>query len=150
VILEERSAIVTGSDRQIGLAYDENAPGQHLIRVSLPAGAYPAGTRVTIRKVTNLAAPNAMSMFVYGRSNFVALQVLPVAQTPALPLHVELTGHGSPGVYVLWHARESDMEWTVTGELEATATTMSFAIGEPGLWAVGHAQSGGAPDGGHD
>jgi hypothetical protein len=136
-IYAEMSTIATGADQQINLLYDRYSSP---ISVFVPSGAYPAGTRVTIRLVSDLRiqvdTEIALVSFLEG-DNFDALQLLPAKQAPAVPLHVDLTGKGHPWAFSLLHARENASIWTDMGKLNASATTLSFDITESGLWTVG-------------
>jgi hypothetical protein len=138
-IYAETSTIATGTKQQLNLSYyNYSRP----IPVVIPSGAYPAGTRVTIRLVSSLHI-SADTKLVLSRllsgfdDYFDALQVLPAKQAPAVPLHVDLTGTGHPWAFSLLHAREDASIWTDMGNLNASATTLSFDITESGLWTVG-------------
>lgn len=151
-ILEEQSAVVTADGQPIVL--------QALVAsLSVPAGAYPAGTRVTLRLVNNLPMPadtSSTSYFGYPRSGYPiqAVQVLPAQPSPAKPLQLVLFGGMQSLSYTVFHAREGESTWTNTGMvLPNTGEGLSVAISEPGLWTAGDppsASAGGSRDGGRD
>jgi hypothetical protein len=137
----ERIVAASGATQRIGMMFDQSI-GADRVRVTIPAGAYPAGTRVTFRLVSDLSlridTDPALQKFVdvfFGLLD--AIQILPAGQLPTVPLHVEIVGHGHPWAHDLLHARETDSAWSVVGTIEATATTLAFDIPEPGLWTLG-------------
>jgi hypothetical protein len=150
-ILEEQSAVVTAGSQPIVLQ-------ALLARLSVPAGAYPAGTRVTLRLVNNLPMPadTSSSYFGYPQSEYPiqAVQVLPAQPSPAKPLQLVLLGGVQSESYTVFHAREGESTWTNTGMvLENAVEGLSVAISEPGLWTAGDSPSGsagGSRDGGRD
>jgi hypothetical protein len=161
-IYTETSTIATGADQLINLSYNTFSTYSTYsgpIPILVPSGAYPVGTRVTIRLISYLRiyanTEIVLDRFLEGGGYFDALQVLPANQAPAVPLHVDLTGTGSPWAFSLLHAREDASVWTEVGSLNATPTTLSFDIPEPGLWTVGQlplppSLQGGSPDAGRD
>jgi len=139
-IYAETSTTATGADQRVNLRYDNYSDP---IKILVPSGAYPAGTRVTIRLVGGLRIHADTDLVLdhflarYSGYYFDALQVLPANQAPAVPLHVGVTGTGYPWAFSLLHAREDASVWTEVRSLDATPTTLSFDIPEPGLWTVG-------------
>jgi hypothetical protein len=138
-IYSETSTIATGTKQQLNISYSNYS---RPIPVVIPSGAYPAGTRVTIRLVSDLHlhadTDLVLSRLLAGSdSYFNALQLLPAKQAPAVPLHVDLTGTRYPWAFSLLHAREDAAIWTDMGNLNASATTLSFDITESGLWTIG-------------
>lgn len=152
-ILEEQSALVPANGQPIVLQ-------AVVARLSVPAGAYPAGTRVTLRLVNylpTLPVGTNTSFFGYpdfSRSPVEAVQVLPAQPSPAKPLQLVLLGGVQSESYTVFHAREGASTWTNTGMvLPNTAEGLSVAISEPGLWTAGDPPSGsagGSRDGGRD
>jgi hypothetical protein len=150
-ILEEQSALVTANGQPIVLR-------AYAASLSIPTGAYPAGTRVTLRLVNSLPMPadTSSSYFGYPQSEcpVQAVQVLPAQPSPAQPLQLVLFGGVQSLSYTIFHAREGELTWTNTGlVLLNTSAGMSVAISEPGLWTAGNASSsssGGSRDGGRD
>jgi len=149
-ILEEQSAVVTADNQPIVLQ-------AVVARLSVPAGAYPASTRVTLRLVNDLPMPvdTSSSYFGYPQQYRVqAVQVLPAQPSPAKPLQLVLFGGEESLYYTVFHAREGQSIWTNTGMvLRDTGAGLSVAISEPGLWTAGNASSGspgGSGDGGRD
>lgn len=149
-ILEEQSAVVTRNGQPIVLQ-------TVAATLSVPAGAYPASTRVTLRLVNDLPMPidTSSSYFGYPQQYLVqAVQVLPAQPSPAEPLQLVLFGGTQSLSYTVFHAREGESTWTSTGMvLQDTGAGLSVAISEPGLWTAGNASSrssGGSHDGGRD
>jgi len=150
-ILEEQSAVVTAAGQPIVLQTGAAT-------LSVPVGAYPASTRVTLRLVNNLPMPAdaSSSYFGYPQSQYPvqAVQVLPAQPSPAKPLQLVLFGGMQSLYYTIFHAREGESTWTNTGMvLPDTGAGLSVAISEPGLWTAGNASSsssGGLRDGGRD
>ena len=150
-ILEEQSAVVTAAGQPIVLQTGAAT-------LSVPVGAYPASTRVTLRLVNNLPMPadSRSSFFGYPQSEspIQAVQILPAQPSPAKPLQLVLFGGEESLYYAVFHAREGQSTWTNTGMvLPDTGAGLSVAISEPGLWTAGNASSGssgGSGDGGRD
>jgi hypothetical protein len=141
VILAEKSVVISGGQQQLGFLFAESWQ-QYLITVTAPAGAYPVGTRLTIRVLGSLATYTdtslALNRFVgVGGGGYQALQVLPARLAPAVPLHVDLIGAGHPWSFDLLHASEGDLVWTAVDSLNATPPFLSFDIPGPGLWTLG-------------
>jgi hypothetical protein len=143
-ILEEKDVHTTGAALELGLFYDPFLGGDH-VRVVVPAAAYPAGTRVTLR---GLISPQmrtttvvVLSKFLSGGPDYYpagdALQVLSENQAPSVPLHIELAGRYRPWAYDLLYAREDAQAWSIIGNLQVAGSTLSFDVTEPGLWTVG-------------
>ena len=133
------------------------------LRVTIPAAAYPAGTRVTLRIVDCQKqgdTPVVLGKIFIPDTQFAtpaAVQILPTSLSPAVPLAVrvqmpwELTVPPPGGIDPLrtasWgfdvlHAGDSDASFTTlaqdqvaTGSREDRA--FAFSINEPGLWTVG-------------
>ena len=142
MIWEERSAIATGADQQIGLLYKQYLDsGQHRIRVSIPAGAYPVGTRVTIRLVFDLGTladiGDVMGQLAGLSGASMALQILPAGLVPARPLRIEISNvWPKTSNFDLLHAYEGDHTWTTVAKVDIGATTVAFEVGQPGLWTL--------------
>jgi len=142
-ILAEESVVTTGVDQQITLLYDQSS-GQYRIRVLVPARAYPVGTRVTIRLVSDLGPLNDVGYVmndVVGQTvgSFTALQVLPAGLIPAVALRAELSlvGYvGSDKPIDLLHAYEGDQGWTTATQVDCSGKTVAFDLNRPGLWAM--------------
>jgi hypothetical protein len=154
-IVEEQSKIVDASWRQFQL---DSIQGWGNIHIDLPEGAYPVGTLVTVRLVTDLKmqsdTPLALDGLVYyRRAAFEAIQLLPSDRAPAVAMSVGIDGDGRTGPYELLHAREGDLAWTLVGTIQKTTPiTLVFDIDASGLWSLGQMPAGaeGAPDGGRD
>jgi len=144
-IYAENSVLATGTAQQLGIL-PTGDPGQYAVTVSLPAGAYAPGIRVTLRWVTDLALLTDEGLQLGALvgttyySPYSALQLLPPAPVPTSPLTVTLI---DPGVstYDILHASECDVYWQVVGTARAAPSTpnssLSFQVSGPGLWTLG-------------
>jgi hypothetical protein len=140
----EKPIVTSGDDQQLKV-YGFNrdgSEGEVALSISIPAGAYPAGTQFAVRLLNDLSLTAntglLMSRFPHpGLGGYGAFQILPASPPPALPLRIELLTKGDPWSFDLLHASESDKAWTQVASLDATAGSVSFEILEPGLWTLG-------------
>ena len=140
-VQEEKGVVVGGTSQQIGMHYIGYL-GKDSLRITIPAGAYPVGTRVTVRIVSEFGPPGSPDETL-GRllgwllSPGSALQVLPASPPPALSLRVEFDNIGrNAGVMDLLHAHEGDSAWVTVAKVDCNGPTVAFDIGEPGLWTL--------------
>ena len=140
----EASTVVTDAGGELDFFYADWLPAYRL-RVSIPAGAYPKGTVVTIRLLSELDT-RADTEIVLGRflnggnANIQALQLLPASLTPAVPVHVAIVGALNPWTFDVLHARETAPAWTVVTSVAPSTTdvtTLPFDMDAPGLWTIG-------------
>lgn len=155
----EEEVVVTGAkDVTVTFFWDR-------LQITVPAAAYPAGTRVTLRVVDCRKlgeSPVTLGRILVGWTAIdygpsAALQILPALTPPAVPLPVnlrlsqELTASASNdsldplrnptwGYDLLW-ARESDAALTTLARDQLTVgsgadRSVVFTIAEPGLWTV--------------
>ena len=148
LVQNEVSLTASGSGQAIDLFYEPYL-GEYRFRLAIPAGAYPAGTRVTLRLVAHLPqqadTDYALASFVYSAGyRFQALQLLPAARDPAVPLQLELlrslNSWTRPWEFEVLFAREADARFAVVETLAASADdppALSFAIDRSGLWTLG-------------
>jgi hypothetical protein len=144
-IVTEESLATTGADQQLGLLYAADVDGNrggYRIHVSVPADAYPLGTRVTVRLLDylerSLADFNDLRAFTLYNSGISALQILPAGRDPERALHVEFI-EAEPEedtTYFLLHAFEGDEVWSVVSQLDTSAVPVSFDATQAGLWTV--------------
>jgi|GEM_PF-4530939 len=139
----EASVTVTGGSGELDFYYDESLQ-EYRLRITIPAGAYPKGTVVTVRVLSKVLlradTEVVLGPFVNGGSTRVrALQLLPASLPPAVPLQVALVGGLAPWTFDVLHAREGDPAWAVVGSVEPSAADpmLSFDIDAPGLWSIG-------------
>jgi hypothetical protein len=160
VTYAEDSVVATGLPQSLTLFFDQDF-AQHQVMLSVPEGAYPSGTTVTIRAgvVDQLAVPNGDRVVLdsfLGRHGGhqgapLAVQVLPAIPAPAKPLTLGLLGYQYDATsYDVLYANECDAAWQVVGAGQAVAVddrkrSFSIAIAEPGLWTLGQAGSGAIP-----
>lgn len=144
VILDEQSSLVTANGQPIALHFT-------YADLSVPPGAYPLGTWVTLRLVGSLRMQAEMGD-AYLNPPIQAVQLLPARPAPAVALQVVL--HYGPGSksYAIFHAIEGDPAWTSTGMVvQATIEDLAFSASAPGLWAASTSgYTGGSPDGGRN
>jgi len=158
VTYAEDSVVATGVAQSLKLFFSEDF-AQYQIVLSLPEGAYPPGTTVTMRVVVDdqLTVPNgdvvALDSFLGRPSQHqgspLAVQVLPAMPPPATPLMLGLLGYDGTSYDVL-HASECDAAWQVVTAGQAVAVddrrrSFSIAITAPGLWTLGQSRDGGVP-----
>jgi hypothetical protein len=142
-LYEERSVHVGDTDTTIGLA---NQYGSPRLTAIVPKGAYPKGTKVTVRIVKVPKEHRdplglAGALRVYGLDRSVAIQILPASPDPASPIAFTLdmeSTRQSWDVHVL-HARETDSQWTVVNPNGALTpngdrSQLRFTAGKSGLW----------------
>ena len=151
VIWAENSAIATGMSQQLQLT--DGALPLEMVAVTLPAGAYMPGTRVTLRWVASLGLTTNESLELGSLSRVgpqdAALQLLPSSPGPASPLPAIVLGSG-PGSYDVLHANECDASWQIVGTAragtfttsEASSPSLSFEMSGPGLWTLGQSRTG--------
>src|SRR3569623_1499497 len=152
VTYAEGSIVTTGDTQAISILSDRL--GDNGVTLSLPAGAYPPGTRVTLRWVSDLGltGSDVDQLDQFGSWNCrdysdVAAQVLPPAPPPASPLTLTLPAT-DPTSYDILHANECDAVWQVAGTVQAVdlgsyPLWASFEIASPGLWTLGQKPDGG-------
>jgi hypothetical protein len=141
LIVTEESLVTTGSDQQLKLLYgaDIEGEGGYRIRVSVPGDAYPVGTRVTVRVLSQLASDLGRGVYLsaLNGSAISALQILPAGRDPARPLHIEMVEFlMSSQTHLLVHAREGDEVWSVVSSLDMRAKPVSFDATQAGLWTT--------------
>ena len=146
LILDEQSRLVTADGQPIALHFTD-------ADVTVPAGAYPVGTRVTLRLLGSLPMEReAGESFL--TPPIEALQLLPARPAPATALQVVLHYGPQAGDFAIFHAVEGDAAWTRTGVVvPATSAGLPFSTSAPGLWMavlVTSGTTGGSPDGGRD
>ena len=146
MILSEQSRMVTADAQPIALHFT-------CADLSGPAGAYPVGTRVTLRLLGSLPMQReAGESFL--TSPIQAVQILPARPAPAATLQVVFHYGPQSGDFAIFHAVEGDAAWTRTGvAVPATSAGLPFSASAPGLWMAVSANSGstgGSPDGGRD
>lgn len=146
MIFNEQSGVVTADGQAIVLHTTQ-------ADLTVPAGAYPVGTRVTLRLVGDLRLqPEAGASFL--TSPIQAVQILPAQPAPGRDLSVVLHYGPDSGSFAIFHAVEGDAAWTNTGVVvPATGAGLPISASAPGLWTAGLATSastGGSPDGGRD
>jgi len=151
-ISAEDSVVTTGQAQQLGFLSSGSA-GQHAVTVSLPAQAYPPGTRVTLRWVSSpgFATDESVQLGAFVGGDFFnydsALQLLPTTPAPASAPTVVLIGTGL-STYDLLHATECDAAWQVVGTASAVLSTpsssLSFPLSAPGFWTLGQKAPGDA------
>jgi hypothetical protein len=151
-IYDEEELTISGTDQEVELFVVRPAR-QHMVRVSIPQGAYPKGTQVTFRMVAHLgiysSPPPQLASFIFaddhnGPLDDLALQVLPADVVPAQPLTVAVKGSGRPWGLDLLHAVETDPKWEIVesglfalpAPDEPDQLILRFNIGMPGLWTV--------------
>lgn len=146
-IYDEAELTISGTDQEVELFVVRPAR-QHMVRISIPQGAYPKGTQVTFRMVARLetysSPPPQLASFIFEGSDDLALQVLPADVVPAQPLTVAVKGTGRPWGFDLLHAVETDLKWAIVesglfalpAPDEPDQLILRFGIGMPGLWTV--------------
>jgi hypothetical protein len=137
-ILGEQSGVVAADGQSVVI-------DAGLARLSVPAGAYPAGTRVTLRLVGNMRMqPEAdSSLWGYPQYPVQAAQILPAQPPPAQALEVVFHGGEQSVYFAVFHATEGDSAWTGTGMVVLnTGAGLPFAASAPGLWTAGPAPYG--------
>jgi len=151
----EGSVVATGDSQRLGMRTNGSA-GENVVTLSLAAGAYPAGTRVTLRWVAELGLTGSdidqLDQFGPRQDDSngdVAVQLLPATPAPASPLTLELSVFDVAS-YDILHANPCDAAWQITGTAQAVAQgvdrpSVSFPIASPGLWALGRQPDGGQP-----
>jgi len=157
VTYAEDSVVATGGAQDLGIFYSDDFQ-QYQVALSLPAGAYASGARVTLRLVAGLAFASGddvplgqflgLARSITGQGQ-TAVQVLPATPPPAAPLTLRLLGYDGTSYDVL-HAKECDAAWQVVGTVRAvplggTRSSLSLQITDPGLWTVGQPGDGGVP-----
>jgi hypothetical protein len=139
-VQQEKGVVADGTSQEIGMLY-RGYFGKDSLRITIPAGAYPVGTRVTVRIVSAFGPPGRPDQTLrrppgWPVSPGSALQVLPASPPPALSLRVEFDMEGNEGVMDLLHAHEGDSAWVTVAEVDCNGPTVDFDIGEPGLWTL--------------
>lgn len=144
--------VATGSSQRLNILAD-GPTGAGGVTLSVPDGAYPAGTKVTLRWMNELGLTgedvDQLNQFQFRHAPYgdVAVQVLPAAPLPASPLALELPAI-APTTYDILHANECDAAWQIAGTAQGVAlgpysASVSFEIASPGLWALGLQPDGG-------
>lgn len=139
-IVTEASLVADGSDQQLGLLYRSDLDpyqGGYRIKVTVPQGAYPVGTRVTVRLLYQIETQGRyIGLEPFSWTSATALQILPAGRDPERPLHIEFVesriGNTS---YLLLHAREAASDWSVVSGLDGSYLNTSFEATRSGLWS---------------
>lgn len=140
IVAAEMSVVASGGAQRIDLAADEDTHRARLI-VHVPAGAYPAGTKVTARLVRELDLPVDACVVLtlllshWAGDDYLALQILPQQPPPAVPLRVEYQPSIDHWFYQTLHAKPG-AAWTVVDTFVQSSSPLAFAVAEPGLWTV--------------
>jgi hypothetical protein len=150
-IYDEETLTIAGGEQAIEL-FEVSPAREHTVRISIPQGAYPEGTQVTIRMAADFEypSPGQLAVFILANNYFpqeihdLAVQVLPADVVPATPLAVEVKGTGEPWGFDILHALESEQTWDIVqsgifaafGPDEPDNPILRFNITSPGLWTV--------------